>query len=279
MSIEIVDEAALLKDQLPQPSRHVRIYVDTEKFVQDDKIQIFLQQEPEAISPRRDFLQKHHNQYHTILTFDKEIIKTCPNAIFFIFYTPTWLLKEYYYSINVTKKIFQISMLVGGKQLTPAHFLRLQLYFLQEDLQQHLPLVCFRSCAPPLLPEITLNPFLENKNMESKYVLFDTFQFHIAIENSRQANYFTEKLIDCLISKSIPIYYGCPNIHEFFDTSGWILLEDGTPDELLKKTGSLSPTYYSQFTEVIEKNYKKCFDYIHLYERLGKVLESIPGYI
>jgi hypothetical protein len=59
----------------------------------------------------------------------------------------------------------------------------------------------------------------------SKIEIFETYMFSIVIENSRQIHYFTEKIIDCLLTKTIPIYYGCPNISDYFDTSGWIILE------------------------------------------------------
>lgn len=43
-----------------------------------------------------------------------------------------------------------------------------------------------------------------------------SYEKSIAIENSSQKNYFTEKLIDCFMSWSMPIYWGCPNIFDLF---------------------------------------------------------------
>lgn len=42
------------------------------------------------------------------------------------------------------------------------------------------------------------------------------YRFHVALENSRHKDYFTEKLLDPLIAGSFPIYYGCPNIADYF---------------------------------------------------------------
>ncbi|MFV0445254.1 MAG: hypothetical protein ACK5Q5_16880, partial [Planctomycetaceae bacterium] len=36
------------------------------------------------------------------------------------------------------------------------------------------------------------------------------FRFSIAMENASSNLYFTEKLVDCLLLETIPIYYGCP---------------------------------------------------------------------
>ena len=85
--------------------------------------------------------------------------------------------------------------------------------------------------------------------------MFLDYQYSIAIENSRQTHYFTEKLLDCLLTKTIPIYYGCPNIAEYFDTRGWILLETADINEFVYKVHNFLPKY-EHFMETIEHNYR-----------------------
>lgn len=278
MSIELVEEHALVKDNMLKPKQDVRIYVDTQNYKQPDKLQIYLQQEPEAIRPIKHYLLANAHKYDAILTFDTDVLRECKNAKLFTLYTVTWLNKEDYMNIDISKKQFQISCLVGGKRMTEGHEIRLFLYFNQIHLMTY-PFVFFRSCVPPLLPEITKNPMLQNKECSAKRDLFQEYQFHLAIENSRQDNYFTEKLMDCLISKTIPIYYGCPNIASYFDTKGWIFLEVGTIDEVLEKCKVLDKDYYSQYTETIEANYKKAFYYKEYIQRLNDVLSTVPGYV
>ena len=41
--------------------------------------------------------------------------------------------------------------------------------------------------------------------------------FSIAIENSRNGCYFTEKILDCFTTRTVPIYWGCPDIGDYFD--------------------------------------------------------------
>ena len=278
MSIELLEEGCLPIDLLAKPNCDVRIYVDTEQFIPDSKLQIYLQMEPEAIRPVRQYLLTHSHLYNTIFTFDSEVLKQCSNARKFTFYTQTWLNEENYTNIDTTKKDFAISTLVGFKSMTEGHKIRQHLYFSQQAFES-LPMLFFRSCTYPLLPEITRNPILVSKDIAAKYILFERFQFHLAIENSRQENYFTEKLIDCLVSKTIPIYYGCPNIGDYFDTSGWILLEEGTSEELLSKCSALNSSYYSQYTDSIETNYKKALEWKENLQRFNTALVSIPGYV
>lgn len=46
--------------------------------------------------------------------------------------------------------------------------------------------------------------------------------FHLVVENVSQRDYFTEKLLDCLLTLTLPIYWGCPNLGEYFDLQGII---------------------------------------------------------
>ena len=51
------------------------------------------------------------------------------------------------------------------------------------------------------------------------------FRYSIVIENCRRNYYFSEKLIDCFSTGTVPIYWGCPSIGLFFDKSGMICFE------------------------------------------------------
>lgn len=50
--------------------------------------------------------------------------------------------------------------------------------------------------------------------------------FSITMENATYSNMFTEKITDCFMCGTVPIYYGIPNICDFFDKDGIIVLND-----------------------------------------------------
>ena len=52
----------------------------------------------------------------------------------------------------------------------------------------------------------------------------------MVIENIRERNYFTKKIVDAVLWETVPIYWGGPNIGDFFDTSGMSLCE--TADQM-----------------------------------------------
>lgn len=55
------------------------------------------------------------------------------------------------------------------------------------------------------------------------------YRYSIAIENSRVTHYWTEKIADCFLAGTVPIYWGCPNIEDYFPRDAMIQLESLDP--------------------------------------------------
>ncbi|MCY3983530.1 MAG: hypothetical protein OXE85_06395 [Roseovarius sp.] len=68
--------------------------------------------------------------------------------------------------------------------------------------------------------------------------------YSVVIENVREANYFTEKLIDAILCGTVPIYWGCPNIGDYFDKSGIVICE--SKEDILSAMRDMSMRNYRQ---------------------------------
>ena len=82
------------------------------------------------------------------------------------------------------------------------------------------------------------------------------YLFHIAIENSKINNYFSEKLLDCFATSTVPVYWGCPNIGEFFNTDGMILFnnpQEVNIDDIILHANEI----YESKKEAIKDNYER----------------------
>lgn len=55
---------------------------------------------------------------------------------------------------------------------------------------------------------------------KDKWDVLADYKYHIVIENSQSDYYWTEKLSDCYLSGTYPIYYGCTNIDSYFPEDG-----------------------------------------------------------
>ncbi len=52
--------------------------------------------------------------------------------------------------------------------------------------------------------------------LEDKADALDTYRHHVAIENHVCTHHWTEKLADCFLGATLPIYHGCPNYADYF---------------------------------------------------------------
>jgi len=257
----------------------IDIYHTPIEVIESPNKKIFLQMEPDNITRCYEYLRKNKDKFDYIICYDAGKVisdKTLP-----LICGGSWIIKEDYMNIDKSLKKFQISNLCGTKTVTKAHNLRITLYINQLILKDY-PIVFFRTpidghgSGGDILPDINMNPFIPSAH-SSKILLFKEFQYSIVIENSREPYYFSEKLIDCLITKTIPIYYGCENISKFFVTDGWIILEShNIIGELYEKLKILDKDYYKKYEEVIEHNYKKAISYSSSLHNSWDSLNKVP---
>jgi len=96
-----------------------------------------------------------------------------------------------------------------------------------------------------------------NEIIRKKEALAD-YCFSVAMENSRENYYYTEKIIDCFFTDTVPIYWGCPGIGEVFDLRGIITFE--TSEELLTTLDGLSFEKYYEMLPYVKANRQRCID-------------------
>lgn len=81
------------------------------------------------------------------------------------------------------------------------------------------------------------------------------YMFSVVIENDKYDDYFTEKILDCFATGTIPIYYGTENITNYFNKDGIIFLKEDFKIEDLSKE-----LYYSKL-EAINDNLERVIKY------------------
>jgi hypothetical protein len=252
--------------------KNIDIYIDTEDYHPNNNLKFYIQREADIIHKTYSYLRENLNKYDLIFCYDPtQLVAT---NVIKVIHAGTWLEPSFYESIDVQKKEYSISNLTGWKTGCFAYYLRHLLYQNQLAFKK-FPITFYRSSAHIIIPEIGINPLIPKEPLSSKYILFEKHQFSIIIENTRERNHFSEKLMDCVITKTIPIYYGCANIEEYFDTTGWIILtnEENFLQDLYNELHKLNDTYYMKFIDTIEKNYKIAVQCANKEEELIKIIK------
>lgn len=106
------------------------------------------------------------------------------------------------------------------------------------------------------------------KPFDSKLDPLKDYMFSIAVMNSRVENYFTEVLTDCFAVGTVPIFWGTPNIDEFFNPAG--IIEFATIDEFMQI--KLSKELYNNMLPAVQDNLERVKNYKSTDDIVAKAL-------
>lgn len=278
-------------DRITPPS-----YSGDISFDNPDAYKVYINITEPATSVNRELIEvviKNSKYYDLILTTDKEILEKCENAVMLL-YGSTWLNKgkidhidglgEYDESLDLLceNKRFEISFLCSSHQKVLEGYDKRKAIW-SERYNITVPTLFYSSTRYPVVSDmfdVIKHSKMNFRNVwgadsihymlpeDDKKYLFNS-QFHIAIESTSTINYFTEKLIDALITKTVPIYWGCPNIGEFFDMRGIIsinntdVLKEGatTAMKIVEVLNTITTETYEQMLPFIEENYDRAKEF------------------
>jgi hypothetical protein len=250
-------------------NKPVDVYIDqfTLDPIPSDSLRIVILQEPWR-EPLVSLVQKHKDRYTHLLTYQEDVLDSNPKARLFHF-PNTWI-KNY----SFPEKEFSVSTVVGGKNFMPGHELRHELWRQKDKIT--IPKAFYLSGN-----SLGSHHFVHFDGADyskgnilgnSKEPLFDSM-FHIAIENCSIANYFSEKIIDCFQTKTVPVYYGCTNIGDFFNIDGIIIVNGIT--QIVNLCNQLTPDFYESIIPALTDNYELSKKWCDADEQLKKGITQI----
>lgn len=204
----------------------------------------WLVESPSYMKNPNDFVKFNHWKFDKIFTCNREILDSVKNSIL-VPIGGCWISEP---DRVIHKKTKNISIISSNKTFLPGHKLRHE-----------------------VISKISnIGVYGRGYNeIPTKLDGLRDYKFSIAIENDKIDYYFTEKLIDCFVTGTIPIYWGCPSIGDFFDING--ILTFNTIEELENIINNLGDEYEKRFDSVI-KNYELSKKYLIaddiIYEKL-----------
>jgi hypothetical protein len=242
-------------------------HIDFSLFVEDipnglndlSSINILAIYEPNEYFGLHDWAIQNKDLFSFILTWDDKVLNNCENAVLLPF-GHSWL-KPDQYTKNNTKK-FELSHLCGNLLKSYGHQMRHEIIGRSNEFQ--IPTNFHKSIG-------------DRYNIDDarlgKETVFSNSQFGVAIENFSHRNWFSEKILDCFLLKTIPLYWGCSNIGDFFNTDGIITFND--IDDLIYKINNLDENYYNTKLEAIEENYNLAMKYINYEKNIAEKIQEI----
>ena len=193
---------------------------------------------------------EHKNKFDLIIASDPTILNECENAVLFPF-GDCWIPLD---EQKIHEKTKLLSIVVSAKRYLPGHQLRHKVI---ESINDKMD-VYGRCCN-----------YIENKADALR-----DYKFNVCIENLQHTNWFTEKIIDCLRTGTVPIYWGCPNIGDFFNTKGFIIVN--SLEDIVNVVNNLTEDDYTSRLEYIKENFDKSLQYgSNLFERADNEIKKL----
>lgn len=204
---------------------------------------------------------KMSHTFTAILTWNESLLNSINNTVNFTYNGQT--LNDEYIN-NIKEKEFNISFLCGTKLLAEGHKLRHNVYELNSKinipkkwyyvLEDYDQKTNTRPGYTDYSKDLSHIPSGVDPIGYGRRVLFDNSMFNVVVENVNYNNWYN-KIGDNFLTKTLPIYWGCPNINEFgYDERG--IIRFASPEELLYIINKLTPEDYYNRLPYINHNYE-----------------------
>jgi len=202
--------------------------------IKNEKTFGWLLESPDITSNSYKWIETNNSLFTYVLTHSKELLDRGENFLF----SPTggcWIKPE---DQQIYEKTKLLSTIASQKRITRGHLLR------HQCIQKFRIDVFGRGYKP----------------IPYKLEALKDHAFSLTIENTKKDYYFTEKLIDCFMTGTVPIYWGCPSIDKFFNIDGMIIFDNVT--ELSEIVENLSLKKYESMKDAIIENFEKAKEYL-----------------
>ena len=187
--------------------------------------------EPNAIHPHMyEWIQTNNKLFDYVLTFDEDLISKGQNYLYYP-HGRCWI-----NNYEDLKKENKVSIIASSKNFTEGHQLRHKVIDKFKDIEVF---------------GYGYNPVENKEDSLSKYM------YSVTIENCRQPGYWTEKIVDCFATKTIPIFWGDDAVSDFFDPEGIIYFNSQEElGEILEDLKVNGDAIFESKKAAVEKNFK-----------------------
>jgi len=214
----------------------------------EKKVYGWLIEPPEYVSSSYNFAKENYDKFEKIFTYDKELLNIS-EKFEFLPIGGCWIEEKDRFLHEKNKLVCTIT---SDKKSLSGHRYRHEILNVVNgiDLYGH-----------------------GFKSIDKKIDVLKDYMFCVVVENQKMDFLFTEKLIDCFITGTIPIYWGCPSIGDFFNLDG--ILTFNNTEEFKEIIENLSTDLYHSKIESIKENFELCKNYLvsdnHVYNKIKNI--------
>lgn len=194
--------------------------------------------EPPSVNPTAyQWIRENHLLFDYVLTHNQDLLSISNGFVWFP-HGGCWIHQDDH---AVYPKNNLVSIIASDKKCTEGHLLRHETI---SSLRDKIDFICGRGYQP----------------IDYKLDGLKDYRYSIVIENGRFETYFSEKLIDCFVTGTVPIYWGC-SLKGLFDEDG--VLYFSNMEELSNILTQIrnGEIVYDDMKLAVEKNFETAKEY------------------
>jgi len=216
------------------------------------KVALLTECRPFDIQNRYGYVLENHHKFDHVVTYDDELIAALPNKACPTPEGGTWIWPGEKQKIYDKTKL--CSYIVSVKNTTQEQKMRVQLLKILYNFKNEFANIDLFGRGH--------NPFPEDhdNDYDGKSNIIKDYAFSITLENWVQDNYFSEKVMDCFMVGTVPVYMGARKIGDYFNLDGIILVN--TIEDVINEINNLSFERYNKMLPAIKENYKIAHNHI-----------------
>lgn len=196
-------------------------------------------------------LDYYKSNFECIFTFDKRV---CQRDPFFKFTIPN--ANPMIQNRKIYDKTKKVSAVMSSNHDKPEYQYRLNcLGKIKSKDRDNVVDVYGRGRGQNELPWLYQ---FEGKRESGKMIALKDYRFSFAFENNNYPTMFCEKLTDCFATGTIPIFWGAPDIGDYFDMDGVIMYNDDIDLD------SLTEELYMSKLPAIKRNFELTLEFLSM---------------
>lgn len=187
----------------------------------------------------------NHKQFNKIYTHNSDLLGVCPNARW-IPGGGVWIGTEFGGGeIKMYDKDRFCSFFSSTKAMCSLHRMRLDL---------------FKYLDKNVVLNKAIDTFHQMETLVQPIEYLERYMFSVIFENYQDDLYFTEKILNCFATGTIPIYLGARKIGDLFDANG--IIQFNNIKDFLDKIKNLTLDDYYDRIDHVRSNMDRCKKYV-----------------
>lgn len=200
----------------------------------------------------------------TVFTCDSHLVANNDGARNYILTPPmlrTWSVRRTFDQLretSVTDKPRRLSWITSDAAMLPGH--RRRLAFLQR-----------------LRRELTFDLYGRGfRRVYDKWDVLAPYRYSIAFENVCAPWYFTEKLMDCFVCETMPIYVGDPRIAACFPPESLLVIDPDAPDVVERIRSVVASDLWARNRDAILEAKHRVLNHYNVFAMLARFVSEDP---